>query len=125
MPKEEKVPPPPKLEREKKTYANREISQLRKEKLQEKVKCDACGKTMSKHALMYTHKCKGKKGETVTTYVEPDFEQKEAEKAYERATPPEQKPDEQFFERIRQAAFAYQMLERNKHSSMIRQFYNR
>ena len=60
---------------------------------------------------MYTHKCKGQKpGETVTTYVEPDFERKEAEKTYERANPPEQKPDTQFFERIRQAAYAYEML---------------
>ena len=56
----------------------------RKEKLQEEVKGDACGKSMSTHALLYTHppNCKGKKSETVTLYVEPDFDQKEAEKRY-------------------------------------------
>ena len=34
------------------------IEQVKKT-LKEKVQCDKCGKTVSQHALKYTHKCKG------------------------------------------------------------------
>ena len=72
---------------------------------------------------------KEKESETQTvhevTYMEPDFEKKEAEKARRRQEAPDVHPNVEFMERLKKAAIAYRQLEDQKHGLLIRQYFQR
>ena len=78
---------------------------------------------MSRHAASYTHNkhCSALKKE-VDCY-EPGFHEKEAEKA--TRVEPSVPPNVEFVERVRQAAWAWHELEKQKHGMLIRQYYGR
>ena len=110
-------------------------SKLRKDRLKEKIECpNGCGKQITRHAASYTHNktCQALKGthsESQTdapeesTYVEPDFERKEAEKVLRRQQ--NVHPNVDFMERLKRAAVAYRQLEEQKHGLLIRQYFQR
>ena len=113
-----------------------EPSKLRKDRLKEKIECpNGCGKQITRHAASYTHNktcqaLKEKESGSQTdvhevTYVEPDFERKEAEKARKRQEAPEVPPNVEFMERLKKAAIAYRQLEDQKHGLLIRQYFPR
>ena len=110
-----------------------EPSKLRKDRLKEKVECpNGCGKLITRHAASYTHdrtcaalKSKHSESQTISesTYVEPDFEQKAAEKVLRRQQ--NVHPNVEFMERLKRAAVAYRQLEEQKHSLLIRPYFQR
>ena len=97
----------------------------RKERMKEKVDCDHCGKQITRHAQLYTH-AKNCKGQQRQAY-EPSSPKPSLASYVPREPPqqqrPQQAPDEEFMERLRRASLAYQQLDRQKHSSVIRNFY--
>ena len=119
----------PALEKAKNAFV--EPSKLRKERLKEKIECpNGCGKQITRHAASYTHNktCQALKEKESghvheVTYVEPDFERKEAEKARRRQEAPEIHPNVEFMERLKKAAIAYRQLEDQKHGLLIRHYF--
>ena len=91
----------------------------KREKLKEKVSCGGCNKTVTRHALKYTHKCPAPEADVED--LEPPAPQ--LSRAPLRRAPQETTPGEEFMERLRVASLAYQQLERQKHSNLIRNFY--
>ncbi len=57
--------------------------------------------------------------EKTYTYMEPNYQQK----LHALRTQAPAQGDEEFMERLRRASYAYQELERMKHSKLIRNFY--
>jgi len=112
---------------EKPPEAFKETSKLRKDRLKEQIECpNGCGKMISKHASLYTHNrtCPAlKKKDAEVECYEPGFHEKEAEKAARVA--PEVPPNVEFVERVRQAAWAWHELEKQKHGMLVRQYYGR
>ena len=110
-----------------------EPSKLRKDRLKEKIECpNGCGKMVTRHAASYTHnktcsalKEKESASQTISesTYVEPDFEKKEAEKVLRRQQ--NVHPNVEFMERLKRAAVAYRQIEDDKHAFLIRQYFQR
>ena len=113
-----------------------EPSKLRKERLKEKIECpNGCGKMVTRHAASYIHNktcsaLKEKESASQTTpefsestYVEPDFEKKEAEKVLRRQQ--NVHPNVDFMERLKRAAVAYREIEDEKHAFLIRQYFRR
>ena len=107
----------------------------RKERMKEKVDCDHCGKQITRHAQLYTH-AKNCKGQTQQPKAYEPSSPKQSLASYVPREPPQPKaessallqrpqpaPDEEFMERLRRASLAYQQLDRQKHSSLIRNFY--
>ena len=112
---------------EKPPEAFKDLAKLRKDRLKEQIDCpNGCGKKVSIHASKYTHDkhCSAlkKKDQAVDVY-EPGFHEKEAEKAARVA--PEVPPNVEFVERVRQAAWAWHELEKQKHGMLVRQYYGR
>ena len=91
----------------------------KREKLKEKVTCEGCNKTITRHAQKYTHKCPAPEGDLEET---PPPQLSRASSRLARP-PQETTPGEDFMERLRMASLAYQQLERQKHSNLIRNFY--
>ena len=123
-PDAQSAPPAPKKKRSPRPepYVEEEITRpaTRKERMKEKVDCDHCGKQITRHAQLYTHakNCKGQQEEyepASPTQTLASFVPLQAE--------PKQSPDEDFMERLRKASLAYQHLDRQRHSSVIRNFY--
>ena len=95
--------------------------------MKEKVDCEHCGKRITEHARRYTHakNCKGQRKEeeyepssprtTIASYAQGPSGAQSAESSLS--------PGEDFMERLRKASLAYQQLDRQKHSSVIRNFY--
>ena len=95
--------------------------------MKEKVDCNHCGKKITRHAQLYTHakNCKGQRKEeeyepssprtTIASYAQGPSGAQSAESSLS--------PGEDFMERLRRASLAYQQLDRQKHSSVIRNFY--
>ena len=112
---------------EKPPEAFKETSKLRKDRLKEQIECpNGCGKMISKHASLYTHDrhCSAlKKKDAEVECYEPGFHEKEAKKAVQIA--PEVPPNVEFVERVRQAAWAWHELEKQKHGMLVRQYYGR
>ena len=120
-PKKNRTAPP----REKKPLpeVNEPIPAMTKrEKLTEKVTCEGCNKTITRHAQKYTHKCPAP--EPAVEDIE-EAPPPQLSRAPPRLTRPPQEttPGEDFMERLRVASLAYQQLERQKHSNLIRNFY--
>ena len=102
-------------------------SLTRKERMKEKVDCEHCGKRITKHAQLYTHakNCKGQRKEveyepsspttTIASYAQGPAGAQSAASSLS--------PGEDFMERLRKASLAYQQLDRQRHSSVIRNFY--
>ena len=90
----------------------------RNERMKEKVDCDHCGKQMTRHAQLYTHakNCKGQQRQE-------NYQPSSPKQTLASFAPPPQAPDEDFMERLRKASLAYQQLDRQRHSSVIRNFY--
>ena len=86
--------------------------------MKEKVDCDHCGKQITRHAQLYTHakNCKGQQRQE-------NYEPASPKQTLASFAPPPQAPDEDFMERLRKASLAYQQLDRQRHSSVIRNFY--
>ena len=107
--------------------AFKELSKVRKDRLKEQVDCpNGCGKKVTQHAAKYTHNkhCSAlKKKDAEVDCYEPEFHEKEAAKAVRIA--PEVPPNVEFVERVRQAAWAWHELEKQKHGMLVRQYYNR
>ena len=94
----------------------------KREKLKEKVTCDGCNKTITRHAQKYSHKCPAP--EPAAEDIE-EARPPQLSRAPPRLTRPPQEttPGEDFMERLRVASLACQLLERQKHSNLIRNFY--
>ena len=93
----------------------------KREKLKEKVTCEGCNKTVTRHALKYTHKCPAP--EPAVEDIE-EAPPPQLSRTPRLARPPQETtPGEDFMERLRVASLAYQQLERQKHSNLIRNFY--
>ena len=98
----------------------------RKERMKEKVDCEHCGKKITEHARRYTHAktCKGQRKEadyepsspttTIASYA------RASQPAGAQSSAASLSPGEDFMERLRRASLA---LDRQKHSSVIRNFY--
>ena len=93
----------------------------KREKLKEKVTCEGCNKTVTRHALKYTHKCPAPEPAVEDIEEAPPPQLSRAPPRLTR--PQETTPGEDFMERLRVASLAYHQLERQKHSSLIRNFY--
>ena len=113
---------------EKPPEAFKELSKLRKDRLKEQVDCpNGCGKKVTQHAAKYTHNkhCSAlKKKDAEVDCYEPGFHEKEAAKKAVRIAP-EVPPNVEFVERVRQAAWAWHELEKQKHGMLVRQYYKR
>ena len=94
----------------------------KREKLKEKVTCEGCNKTVTRHALKYTHKCPAPEPAVEDLEEAPPPQLSRAPPRLTRP-PQETTPGEDFMERLRVASLAYQQLERQKHSNLIRNFY--
>ena len=94
----------------------------RREKLKEKVTCEGCNKTITRHAQRYTHKCPAPEP-AVEDIEEAPPPPPQLSRAPLRRPPQETTPGEDFMERLRVASLAYQQLERQKRSNLIRNFY--
>ena len=93
----------------------------KREKLKEKVTCEGCNKTITRHAQKYTHKCPAP--EPAVEDIE-EAPPPQLSRTPRLARPPQETtPGEDFMERLRVASLAYQQLERQKHSNLIRNFY--
>ena len=112
---------------EKPPEAFKETSKLRKDRLKEQIECpNGCGKMITRHASKYTHDkhCPAlKKKDAEVNCYEPGFHEKEAEKAARVA--PAVPPNVEFVERVRQGAWAWHELEKQKHGMLVRQYYKR
>ena len=111
---------------EKPPEAFKETSKIRKDRLKEQIDCpNGCGKKVSRHAASYTHNkhCSALKKKDEVDCYEPRFHEKEAEKA--TRVEPSVPPNVEFVERVRQAAWAWHELEKQKHGMLIRQYYGR
>ena len=120
-PKKNRTAPP----RKKKQFpeVNEPIPAMTKrEKLKEKVTCEGCNKTVTRHALKYTHKCPAPEPAVEDIEEAPPPQLSRAPPRLARP-PQETTPGKDFMERLRVASLAYQQLERQKHSSLIRNFY--
>ena len=101
----------------------------KREKLKEKVTCEGCNKTITRHAQRYTHKCPAPEA-AVEDIEEAPPPPPQLSRAPLRRPPQEHSlergsttPGKDFMERLRVASLAYQQLERQKHSNLIRNFY--
>ena len=95
----------------------------KREKLKEKVTCEGYNKTSARHAQKYTHKCPAPEGD-LEEAPPPQLSRASSRLArppQEHSLPPTT-PGEDFMERLRRASLAYQQLERQKHSNLIRFF---
>ena len=116
---------------EKPPEAFKETSKLRKDRLKEQIECpNGCGKKITRHAASYTHDkhCQAlKKKDAEVDCYEPGFHEKEAAKLEAKAVriAPEVPPNVEFVERVRQAAWAWHELEKQKHGMLVRQYYKR
>ena len=102
--------------------------------MKEKVVCNHCDKEITRHDQLYTHakSCKGQRKEeyeppslmtTIASYARAS-QPSGAQSTTFRASPTSsQSPGEDFMERLRKASLAYQQLDRQRHSSVIRNFY--
>ena len=93
----------------------------KREKLKEKVTCEGCNKTITRHAQKYIHKCPAPEPAVEDIEEAPPPQLSSAPPRLTR--PQETTPGEDFMERLRVASLAYQQLERQKHSNLIRIFY--
>ena len=101
----------------------------RKERMKEKVDCEHCGKRITKHAQLYAHakNCEVQRQEadyepsspttTIASYA------RASQPAGAQSAASSLSPGEDFMERLRKASLAYQQLDRQRHSSVIRNFY--
>ena len=96
--------------------------------MKEKVDCEHCGKRITRHAQLYTHakNCKGQRKEeyepssptaTIASYA------RASQPAGVQSAASSLSPSEDFMERLRKASLAYQQVDRQRHSSVIRIFY--